>query len=177
MYLIKFGVLVLFFGRRRYLDYFFIMFWTNTRSRNITKTQRLPFLLRTPVFSLPLSPRCHVFAQRRRDKWRTHLADADHCGIPWSLVLLCLPAPPAAAAKPPAPLWSPAAPTSTSTPPAKRAPFYSPKSLNKKSRKQPRSTGLPQSGQVPAHAAFDSARRLPSQVCFFLVTFFSFDFV
>jgi len=42
-----------------------------------------------------------------------------------------------------APLRSPATPTST--PPAKRAPFHFPKSLNKQSRKQPRSTtGLPQ---------------------------------
>ena len=71
-----------------------------------------------------------------------------------------------------APLRSPATPTST--PPAKRAPFHFPKSLNKQSRKQPRSTtGLPQvrsteSGPKPTQQL---PGRLPSQVCVFLVTF------
>lgn len=88
---------------------------------------------------------------------------------------------PGTAAKPAlALLCSPAAPTSTPRLHQQgELLFHSPKSLNKKSRKQPRSTGLRkfvQSGQVPAHAAFDSARRLPSQVRLFLVTF-SFDFV
>ena len=128
-----------------------------------------------PRPSLCLLPSaCHVFDLRRGQRseeliWPTATTGSFRS----SSSPACLPAPPAAAAEPPALLFS-ARQQHRPPPPAKRAPFHSPKSLNKKSRKQPRSTtGLPQvrspeSGPKPTQQL---PGRLPSQVCVFLVTF------
>jgi len=99
-----------------------------------------------PSVSFPVPAMCSTFDEAREVK---NTAGQRRPLAVWLIPLLllsCLLACPACGscrAPGSAPLRSPATPTST--PPAKRAPFHFPKSLNKQSRKQPRSTtGLPQ---------------------------------